>query len=196
MRNQDDVRIQYTTAPSRRERLETVRKEFKFRSRSKIIDIMVDDGTEKLESKIHIADETQAKEIRDGILQIAKDIAVIRTALLKTTSNINQIAKNSNIAVKQQTKIPASAIKAVEDAQREYDGMVQLKMTEGLYFETIKARLEKAKKTAEEYKTSSVDITEEEFANMNLDVDAIHKLIDELNQAAAAFGSQAWNILQ
>ena len=195
MRNQDDVRIQYTTAPSRRERLETVRKEFKFRSRSKIIDIMVDDGTEKLESKIHIADETQAKEIRDGILQIAKDIAVIRTALLKTTSNINQIAKNSNVIAKGAGSPSEEALENLRVAQESFDVVVKLNIC-GAAYESAERNLKKAQEALGDSSQATLLITKEELDNMSLNTDDIKALIAELNEASAALGEQVWKVLQ
>ena len=190
----EDVKVIYRTEKERRERIDKTRKMFKFRSRSKIIDIMCDDGTDKLENKVVIADKNQAEEIRKIILQCAMDISKIRIALTKTTANINQIAKNSNVIAKGAGSPSEEALENLRAAQESFDVVVKLNLC-GVAYESAERNLKKAQEALGDSSQATLLITKEELDNMSLNTDDIKALIAELNEASAALGEQVWKVL-
>lgn len=77
-------------------RIEQLKKEFSFKSRSRLVRLLVTCSAEKLEDKIHVVPEEISKEIREAILAIARDVHDAKLNLQRMGNNINQIAKKVN----------------------------------------------------------------------------------------------------
>jgi len=77
-------------------RIEQLKKEFGFKSRSRLVRLLVTCSAEKLEDKIHVADEKLGKEIHDTVVQIANDLHSVKLNLQRMGNNVNQIARVAN----------------------------------------------------------------------------------------------------
>lgn len=92
-----DLRIR--VSEKKRERLKILKTEFGFKSMSKLVNIFIDSGFERIEDKFHFIDKEQGDEIKKIIMQIANDVHDIKINLSRIGSNVNQIAKATNMGM-------------------------------------------------------------------------------------------------
>lgn len=88
--------IRFRLSEKELSRIEQLKKEFSFKSRSRLVRLLVTCSAEKLEDKIHVVPEEISKEIREAILAIARDVHDAKLNLQRMGNNINQIAKKVN----------------------------------------------------------------------------------------------------
>ena len=109
--------IRFRLSEKELSRIEQLKKEFSFKSRSRLVRLLVTCSAEKLEDKIHVVPENVGKEIHDAILTIANDIHDIKLNLQRMGNNINQIAKKVNATGRLEREFNASELISEDEIQ-------------------------------------------------------------------------------
>lgn len=176
------VDMHLRTTEKRRTRLNRFKTEFGFKSLSKLVNIFIDDGTEKIETKIRFVDKEQGEEIKKIILQIANDIQEIKFNMKKMGTNVNQTAKVAN-------KLNKINLEMLQQQYLESKGIYDKCMAEG---STVRADIEK-----DRMKRILADINQAtSFVNAtNLNPDSIRTLSSDMTVASEKLGAELWKLL-
>lgn len=178
------------------ERLKILAKEFGFKSMNKLVNIFIDAGFERIEDKFHFIDKEQGDEIKKIIMQIANDVHDIKINLSRIGSNVNQIARATNMGMTINTTARSSSsssdlflIRSIEDLEKRLGHLKQSGDPLGFIPQT-EALLEK-KRAELKPQIPEIDMVGGE----NVSVDDIKNLSKELTEASEKLGKELWKIL-
>lgn len=181
------------------ERLKILAKEFGFKSMNKLVNIFIDSGFERIEDKFHFIDKQQGDEIKKIIMQIANDVHDIKINLSRIGSNVNQIARASNmgVAIGATSRSSSSSsdiflMKEIEDLEKKIADLE--KSGSGFnefLLEQYRNNLAKKKAKLQPQIQQNVDVS----ADVNVSVDDIKNLSKELTEASEKLGKELWKIL-
>lgn len=181
------------------ERLKILAKEFGFKSMNKLVNIFIDSGFERIEDKFHFIDKEQGDEIKKIIMQIANDVHDIKINLSRIGSNVNQIARASNMGMTISTTARSSSSSSDVFLQREISDLEKkiedLKQSNNNTFNEMLIKqyqdtLEK-KKAKLQPQLHNLDVS----SVANVSVDDIKNLSKELTEASEKLGKELWKIL-
>jgi len=178
------------------ERLKILAKEFGFKSMNKLVNIFIDSGFERIEDKFHFIDKVQGDEIKKIIMQIANDVHDIKINLSRIGSNVNQIARASNMGVAVTSNASSSSDvflkREIEDLEKK---IADLEKSDSGFneflLEQYRNNLAKKKAKLQPQIQQNVDVS----ADVNVSVDEIKNLSNELTEASEKLGKELWKIL-
>lgn len=193
------VELRIRLSEKKRERLKILKTEFGFKSMSKLVNIFIDSGFERIEDKFHFIDKQQGDEIKKIIMQIANDVHDIKINLSRTGSNVNQIARavNMGVAIGATSRSGSSSsdiflMKEIEDLEKKIADLE--KSGSGFnefLLEQYRNNLAKKKAKLQPQIQQNVDVS----ADVNVSVDDIKNLSNELTEASEKLGKELWKIL-
>ncbi len=177
------------------ERLKILAKEFGFKSMNKLVNIFIDSGFERIEDKFHFIDKVQGDEIKKIIMQLANDVHDIKINLSRIGSNVNQIARASNMGVAVTSNASSSSDvflkREIEDLEKK---IADLEKSGSGFNEFLleQYRNNLAKKKAKlQPQLQNLDVS----SVANVSVDDIKNLSNELTEASEKLGKELWKIL-
>lgn len=178
------------------ERLKILAKEFGFKSMNKLVNIFIDSGFERIEDKFHFIDKEQGDEIKKIIMQIANDVHDIKLNLSRIGSNINQIARATNmgmnVSVNSRSGSSSSDAMLIKDIEFYKSRLERLEKDGDLFDEIPKLKKMIAEKEAKlKPQIPEIDMVGGE----NVSVDDIKNLSKELTEASEKLGKELWKIL-
>lgn len=178
------------------ERLKILAKEFGFRSMNKLVNIFIDSGFERIEDKFHFIDKEQGDEIKKIIMQLANDVHDIKINLSRIGSNVNQIARASNmgmnVSVNSRSGSSSSDAMLIKDIEFYKSRLERLEKDGDLFDEIPKLKKMIAEKEAKlKPQIPEIDMVGGE----NVSVDEIKNLSKELTEASEKLGKELWKIL-
>ena len=179
------------------ERLKILAKEFGFKSMNKLVNIFIDSGFERIEDKFHFIDKEQGDEIKKIIMQIANDVHDIKLNLSRIGSNVNQIARATNMGMTISTTSRSSSsssdvflMREIEDLEKRLERLKQQSDDPLDLITQTEALLEK-KKAKLKPQIPELDV----IGGENVSVDDIKNLSKELTEASEKLGKELWKIL-
>ena len=190
------VELRIRVSEKKRERLKILKTEFGFKSMSKLVNIFIDSGFERIEDKFHFIDKEQGDEIKKIIMQIANDVHDIKINLSRTGSNVNQIARAVNMGmtvnVNQRSGSSSSDAMLIKDIEFYKSRLERLEKDGDLFDEIPKLKKMIAEKEAKlKPQIPEIDMVGGE----NVSVDDIKNLSKELTEASEKLGKELWKIL-
>ena len=193
-----DLRIR--VSEKKRERLKILKTEFGFKSMSKLVNIFIDSGFERIEDKFHFVDKAQGDEIKKIVMQIANDVRDMKIIHSRIGSNVNQIARVTNMGVAITSNKASSSPdvflkreiddleKKIADLEKSGTGFNEFLL------EQYRTNLAKKKAKLQPQIQQNIDVS----AGVNVSVDDIQALKDfpkELTEASEKLGKELWKIL-
>ncbi len=166
-------------------RIDKLKEEFRLKSRLKLCRILLSGSADDLEEHIHFADANATKEIREMIVDLANDIRHVKWNLSKIGSNINQIAKATNVAKKSDAVASNLGAVTYEIQLHKY----HLERGEA-YVKIIK---EKAEDFIRKYKESYL---KNDTRMMNVNADFIHTYCENADEIIAIIHQNAQAVSQ
>ena len=190
------VELRIRVSEKKRERLKILKTEFGFKSMSKLVNIFIDSGFERIEDKFHFIDKQQGDEIKKIIMQIANDVHDIKLNLSRIGSNINQIARATNmgmnVSVNSRSGSSSSDAMLIKDIEFYKSRLERLEKDGDLFDEIPKLKKMIAEKEAKlKPQIPEIDMVGGE----NVSVDDIKNLSKELTEASEKLGKELWKIL-
>ncbi|MBQ8262336.1 MAG: plasmid mobilization relaxosome protein MobC [Lachnospiraceae bacterium] len=190
------VELRIRLSEKKRERLKILKTEFGFKSMSKLVNIFIDSGFERIEDKFHFIDKEQGDEIKKIIMQIANDVHDIKLNLSRIGSNINQIARATNmgmnVSVNSRSGSSSSDAMLIKDIEFYKSRLERLEKDGDLFDEIPKLKKMIAEKEAKlKPQIPEIDMVGGE----NVSVDDIKNLSKELTEASEKLGKELWKIL-
>ena len=193
------VELRIRLSEKKRERLKILKTEFGFKSMSKLVNIFIDSGFERIEDKFHFIDKQQGDEIKKIIMQIANDVHDIKLNLSRIGSNVNQIARATNmgmtVSVNSRSSSSSSDVflqREISDLEKKIEDLKQSnnntfnEMLIKQYQDTLEKKKAKLQPQLQNLDVSSV---------ANVSVDDIKNLSNELTEASEKLGKELWKIL-
>ncbi|MCR5291167.1 MAG: hypothetical protein K6E51_14365 [Treponema sp.] len=193
------VEVRVRTTEKMRNRLKLLKDEFKMKSMSKLVNIFFNNGVSELENKLVFTNEKSERELLKQTLEIANGIQKIERDLIGYCTNLNQIAKNSNIAKEKTYIIPAKRVSRaelqlkkyrIEDAIKAGEDPVLIQRLKDEYNEMLSGEIS-SRKTS-----SFVQLTDEEIKSTFMDVNEIKMLTVNLHKSSEELGKVLWKMIK